>query len=134
MKRCFNVIGTILLLLLCLFTACNSKKQVPEPVEGPFKELSVIDSLMWRQPDSAFVLLQGFVDSPESEELDTFDGHYCQLLISELLYKKTTNKTLRASDYILINEPFEAASGAQLTLMVHDCPECIDNNKHIDDD
>lgn len=46
----------------------------------------------------------------------------------------TTNKTLRASDYILINEPFEAASGAQLTLMVHDCPECIDNNKHIDDD
>ena len=95
MKRCFDVIGTILLLLLCLFTACNSKKQVPEPVEGPFKELSVIDSLMWRQPDSAFVLLQGFVDSPESEELDTFDGHYCQLLISELLYKNDCKQTNR---------------------------------------
>ena len=95
MKRCFDVIGTILLLLLCLFTACNSKKQVPEPVEGPFKELSVIDSLMWRQPDSAFVFLQGFVDSPESEELDTFDGHYCQLLISELLYKNDCKQTNR---------------------------------------
>lgn len=35
----------------------------------------------------------------------------------------STNKTLRASDYILINGPFEIPSGAQLTLMVHECPE-----------
>lgn len=53
---------------------------------------------------------------------------------SGMTLPSTTNKTLRASDFILINEPFEAASGAQLTLMVHDCPECIENNKHIDDD
>ena len=53
---------------------------------------------------------------------------------SGITLPSTTNKILRASDCILINEPFEAASGAQLTLMVHDCPECIENNKHIDDD
>ena len=71
MKNCFNVIGIILLLLLCLFTACNSKKQDPEPVapeahrrvEEPFKELYIIDSLMWRQPDSALARLIPYFDT-----------------------------------------------------------------------
>ena len=95
MKRCSNVIGIVLLLLLCHFVACNSKKQVPEPVEGPSKELSAIDSLMWQQPDSAFAMLQEFVVSPEAEVLDTFNWHYCQLLISELLYKNDYEQTNR---------------------------------------
>jgi tetratricopeptide (TPR) repeat protein len=50
---------------------------------------------MWRRADSAFVLLQEFVVSPEAEELETFDGHYCQMLISELLYKNDCEQTNR---------------------------------------
>ena len=49
--------------------------------------LDGIDSLMWRQPDSALAQLQAFCNSPEADSLDEFNGHYCQLLISELLYK-----------------------------------------------
>ena len=33
-----------------------------------------------------------------------------------------TDKTLRASDYFQIEGPFEVAAGAQITLMVHECP------------
>ena len=69
------------------FAACSPSVKVPEPVEGPSLELSAIDSLMWRQPDSALAQLQAFCNSPEADSLDEFDGHYCQLLISELLYK-----------------------------------------------
>jgi tetratricopeptide (TPR) repeat protein len=103
MKKCSNIIGIVLLLLLYHFASCNSKTQVPEPevaeqsrnVEGPSHELSVIDSMMWKQPDSALSMLQEFVVSPEAEALDTFDGHYCQLLISELLYKNDCEQTNR---------------------------------------
>ncbi|KWW28775.1 MAG: hypothetical protein AUK64_1517 [bacterium P201] len=103
MKKCSNIIGIVLLLLLCHFVACNSKKQDTEPVvaehsrsvEGPSHELQAIDSLMWKQPDSALSMLQEFVVSPEAEALDTFDGHYCQLLISELLYKNDFEQTNR---------------------------------------
>jgi tetratricopeptide (TPR) repeat protein len=58
-------------------------------------ELSSIDSLIWRQPDSAFALLLQFVGSPETDGLDTYNGHYCQLLISELLYKNDCEQTNR---------------------------------------
>lgn len=103
MKKCSNIIGIVLLLLLCHFVACNSKKQDTEPVvaehsrnvEGPSHELQAIDSLMWKQPDSALSMLQEFVVSPEAEALDTFDGHYCQVLISELLYKNDCEQTNR---------------------------------------
>jgi hypothetical protein len=48
-----------------------------------------------------------------------------------IVVPSTINKILRASDYILINEPIEIAAGTQLTLMVHTCPTCITdyNNK-----
>ena len=49
--------------------------------------LAGIDSLMWRQPDSAFAMLQEFASSAAADSLDEFNGHYCQVLISELLYK-----------------------------------------------
>ena len=39
----------------------------------------------------------------------------------------TTDKILRASDYIIINGPFEIATGAKLTLMVHECPNYTSN-------
>ena len=65
--------------------------------------LDGIDSLMWRQADSAFVLLQEFVVGPEAKELDTFDGHYCQLLISELLYKNDCKQTNRGDLLLAVN-------------------------------
>ena len=84
--------------------ACSPSVKVPEPVEGPSLELSAIDSLMWRQPDSALAQLQRFVASPAADSLDVFNGHYCQLLISELLYKNdyiqsNRENLIRAVDY-----------------------------------
>ena len=39
----------------------------------------------------------------------------------------TTNKTVRASDYIIINGAFEIETGAQVALMVHACPDYSNN-------
>ena len=95
MKRCLDVICIVLMLLF--FPHCGREKtqQMERQGSETHAALAEIDSLMWRQPDSAFVLLQEFVVSPEVEELDTFDGHYCQVLISELLYKNDFEQTNR---------------------------------------
>jgi tetratricopeptide (TPR) repeat protein len=66
--------------------------------------LATIDSLLWTQPDSAFVQLQGFAGSHEVDSLDPFNRHYFHLLLSELLYKNDYAQTnrdelLRAVDY-----------------------------------
>jgi tetratricopeptide (TPR) repeat protein len=104
MNKCLNVIGIVLALLL--FPYCSGEKAQRSEGQGSSAHaaLAGIDSLMWRQPDSAFVLLQGFVVGPEVKTLDTFDWHYCQVLISELLYKNykqqsNRNDLLRAVDY-----------------------------------
>ena len=82
--------------------ACVKAPKVPEPAEGPtlteraIPELSAIDSLMWQRPDSAFAQLRQFAASPQADSLDVFNGHYCQLLISELLYKNNYAQTNRA--------------------------------------
>ena len=82
--------------LLAVIVACNPPKgKEVEPKETPIPELAAIDSLMWRQPDSAFAMLQEFVVSPEAKDLDEFNGHYCQLLISELLFKKDYEQSNR---------------------------------------
>ena len=95
MKRCLNVIGILLVLLF--FPYCGGREVQPSKGKdnNAHAALAGIDSLMWRRSDSAFVLLQEFVVSPEAEELDTFDGHCCQLLISELLYKNDCEQTNR---------------------------------------
>lgn len=104
MNKCLNVIGIVLALLL--FPYCSGEMaQRPEGMgNSAHAALAGIDSLMWRQPDSAFVLLQGFVVGPEVKTLDTFDWHYCQVLISELLYKNykqqsNRNDLIRAVDF-----------------------------------
>ena len=51
------------LFLASFMAACNSNKQVPEPVKGPSPELSAIDSLLWRQPDSALTCLLPYFDT-----------------------------------------------------------------------
>ena len=93
--------------VLMALAACNPSAEVAEhgrSEEGPNPELSAIDSLMWRQPDSALAVLQQFAASSEADSLDELNGHYCQLLISELLYKNyygqsNREELLHAVDY-----------------------------------
>jgi tetratricopeptide (TPR) repeat protein len=95
MKRCLNVIGIFLLLQFFPYCANQEAQKNEGRGSSAHAALAEIDSLMWWRADSAFVLLQEFVVSPEAKELDTFDGHYCQLLISELLYKNDCEQTNR---------------------------------------
>ena len=84
--------------VLMALAACNPSAEVAEHgrnEEGPNPELSAIDSLMWRQPDSALAVLQHFAGSPQADNLDKLNGHYCQLLISELLYKNDYGQSNR---------------------------------------
>lgn len=109
MNKCLNVIGVLLVLLL--FSYCGRERMQRPERQGSdaHAALAGIDSLMWRQADSAFVLLQEFVVGLEAKELDTFDGHYCQLLISELLYKNNCEQTNR-EDLLLAVDYFDSLS------------------------
>ena len=95
MNKCLNVIGVVLALLLFSYCGRERMQRLKGQGSSAHAALAGIDSLMWRRADSAFALLQEFVVGPEAEELDTFDGHYCQLLISELLYKNDCEQTNR---------------------------------------
>ena len=57
--------------------------------------LEGIDSLMWHQPDSALAVMMEFAASPEADSLNEFEGHYCQVLIAELLYKNDYGQSNR---------------------------------------
>lgn len=91
--------------LLLVSICCGEKtRQMEGQGSSAYAALAEIDSLMWRQPDSALTVLQEFASSVASDSLDEFNGHYCQLLISELLYKndwKQSNREnlLKAVDY-----------------------------------
>ena len=95
MKKRLNVISLLFLLLLFSYCGKEGKQQFEPQGSSAHTALAEIDSLMWRQPDSAFDLLLQFVGSPEADGLDTYNGHYCQLLISELLYKNDCEQTNR---------------------------------------
>ena len=77
-------------------SACTPSVKVVELVETPSPELAAIDSLMWQRPDSALAVLLDFAASPKADSLDVFDGHYTQLLASELLYKNDYQQSNRA--------------------------------------
>ena len=91
-------------------------KQVPEPVEGPSHlitpspELSAIDSLMWRQPDSALARLIPNFDTCTTTE---FNRHYANLLLSELLYK---------NDYAQTNRPALLQAVCYFDSLVREAP------------
>ena len=88
----------IALMFLVLVSACNRPVETRHGTSLPSAaspQLQAIDSLMWRQPDSAFAQLRQFVASPQADSLDEFNVHYCQLLISELLYKNYCGQTNR---------------------------------------
>ena len=87
MNKCLNVICVLLGLLL--FSCCGGKETQFNDGQGSCAHaaLAVIDPLMWHHPDSALVVMMEFAASPEADSLDVFEGHYCQVLIAELLYK-----------------------------------------------
>ena len=78
-------------------------ERTPPPVghplsegEGPAHEaLEGIDSLMWQQADSALKVMMEFAGSPEADSLNEFEGHYCQVLIAELLFKNDYGQSNR---------------------------------------
>ena len=82
---------------LAMLVACSqpTKVEVPEPVEGPTIALSQIDTLMWHHPDSALAVMMEFAASPKADSLDVFEGHYCQVLIAELLFKNDYGQSNR---------------------------------------
>ncbi len=64
--------------------------------DGPAHEdLENIDSLMWWRADSALAVMMEFAASPEADSLDVFEGHYCQVLVAELLYKNDYGQSNR---------------------------------------
>ena len=98
------LVHIVVFLGMSLMVACSHKSVILEPVEIPCHDLEEIDSLMWKQPDSAFVMLLDFAASSKAHSLDVFNEHYCQLLISELLYKNyyeqsNREELLKAVDY-----------------------------------
>ena len=93
---------------LAMLVACSKHAETPRsalrPFEGPqgpqaqgpqTHELSQIDTLMWHQPDSALVVMMEFAGSEAADSLDVFEGHYCQVLIAELLYKNDYGQSNR---------------------------------------
>ena len=89
-KWCLHIVS--FLVGLAMLVACSKpvKVEVPEPVEGPTQELATIDSLMWQRPDSALMVLMEY-----EGDSNVFNGHYAQLLTSELLFKNDYAQTNR---------------------------------------
>ena len=102
-KWCLHIVS--FLFGLAMLVACSqpTKVEVPEPVvaepcrsvEGPILTLSQIDTLMWHHPDSALAVMMEFAASPKADSMDVFEGHYCQVLIAELLFKNDYGQSNR---------------------------------------
>ena len=93
-KRCLFVVGC-LAALASLLSGGGGKERFVMPAGEAHQTLSEIDSLMWRQPDSAFMRLQEFASSSMADSLEGFDQHYFHLLLSELLYKNYYSQSNR---------------------------------------
>ena len=50
---------------------------------------------MWRRADSALAVMLEFAGSAEADSLDVFEGHYCQVLVAELLFKNDYGQSNR---------------------------------------
>lgn len=90
MKRVMHILNYFAVLTIMVACSQPTKVEAPEPcrsVAGPTQELAAIDTLLWQQPDSALAVIMEFAASPEADSLDAFEGHYCQVLVAELLYK-----------------------------------------------
>ena len=87
--RCILGLG----LLLAVMVGCGSSPDSPALTGTPSQRgtasraLENIDSLMWWRADSALAVMMEFAASPEADSMDVFEGHYCQVLVAELLFK-----------------------------------------------
>jgi tetratricopeptide (TPR) repeat protein len=50
---------------------------------------------MWKEADSALKVMLEFAGSEAADSLDVFEGHYCQVLVAELLYKNDYGQSNR---------------------------------------
>jgi DNA-binding CsgD family transcriptional regulator len=50
---------------------------------------------MWHHPDSALAVMLKFAGSDEVDSLNEFEGHYCQVLVAELLFKNDYGQSNR---------------------------------------
>ena len=67
----------------------------PSQMGTASRALENIDSLMWKEPDSTLAVMMEFAASPKADSLNVFEKHYCQLLVSELLYKNDYGQSNR---------------------------------------
>ena len=78
----------------------EGERTSPRPSPGgegaASRMLESIDSLMWQRADSALAVMMEFAESEAADSLDVFEGHYCQVLIAELLYKNDYGQSNRA--------------------------------------
>ena len=90
---------SIWIVLMVVMVGCKPHTTSPRPSPGGEGVASLmlenIDSLMWRQPDSALTVMLEFAGSAEADSLDEFNGHYCQVLVAELLYKNDWGQSNR---------------------------------------
>lgn len=115
MKFLFHI--SSLLLTLALASACTHHVDISSQAPSPCPDLSNIDTLMWHQPDRALKVMLEFASSA-ADSLDEFDGHYCQLLISELLYKNNYAQTNR-KDLLKAVDYFDNSDNAFLSARAH---------------
>ena len=117
-----KLIGYIGIVLMAVMVGCKPHTTSPRPSPGgegvdspaltgtpnppayghPLKRgkaaheaLEGIDSLMWVEADSALKVMMEFAASPEAESLNEFEGHYCQVLVAELLFKNDYGQSNR---------------------------------------
>jgi tetratricopeptide (TPR) repeat protein len=87
------------IVLMAVMVGCKPPTTSPLPSPGgegvASRTLENIDSLMWRQPDSALTVMLEFAGSAEADSLDEFNGHYCQVLVAELLFKNDYGQSNR---------------------------------------
>ncbi len=89
---------------MAVLAGCGCSPDSPAAARHPLSEgeglahkaLEGIDSLMWRQADSALAVMLEFTASPEADSLNEFEGHYCQVLVAELLFKNYYAQSNRA--------------------------------------
>ena len=94
MKTYLHIV--VLLSLMVVGCARTVDDRVEEVVATPsLLKLSAIDSLMWWRADSALAVMMEFAGSEAADSLDVFEGHYCQVLIAELLYKNDYGQSNR---------------------------------------
>ncbi len=126
---CWNVRHIMLLFLLpfALLCACQrhdtdlveTRRATSLPPITVSPELSAIDSLMWRQPDSALACLIPYFDTCCRDAkfcvstTTTFNRHYAHLLLAELLYK---------NDYAQTNRPALLQAVSYFDSLVRETP------------